>query len=746
MPRFTSGKNAAVIGLWAIVVSGAFVSSLQAAVINVPNDHSTIQAALNAAVAGDTVEVETGVYNERVTFPASGTPGSPIVLAAKAGHTPVLDGTGISVGGLTGLVYIEDRSYVQVVGLEIRNYSASGSSDFPAGVWVRGQSNNVEIRDNVVHHIENNGCGNCGAHGIAVYGTSGIDSIHDVLIDGNEVRDCVLGWSESLVLNGNVENFTVSNNTVHDNNNIGIDMIGFEGECVGCADSLDRARDGLVTGNLVYNIDSQGNPAYGSERSADGIYVDGGTRIVIERNVVHDVNIGIEIASEHKGKGTSLITVRNNFVSGCHTTGFAMGGYDTNRGSTEDCTVVNNSLYQNDTDVTGSGEMLVQYDTRNNVIENNLLFAGAQNLFIVNEYTQNTGNTVDYNLYFSSGGAAASEWAWKGTYYTGFADWQSSTGNDANGLFVNPLLVDPSNGDLHVTAGSPAVNAGETLATSAIGSVDIDGHARVDGMAVDIGADELTVCGDGNLDLGEECDDNNLTDGDGCDSNCTTTACGNSIVTVGEVCDDGNTISGDCCSALCTYEGLGSICNDGDLCSNLDACDGAGACVGVFAPAAPCKGSTDSGKSKLTLKDKDNDKGDLALFRLSRGEETLFGDFGDPTNATDYELCIYQAVGGLVLGSTAPAGSEWSASGTSGYRYKDSQRTPDGVQVVKVKAGATGKAKLKIKAKGVNLGMPTLGLSLPVTAQIRNGSGECWGATFSSPTVNDAGSFKSRSN
>ncbi len=738
--------HAVVVGLWAISVLSLFASSGRAMVINVPNDHATIQAALNAAGAGDTVEVETGVYNERVTFPASGTSGSPIVLAAKAGHTPVIDGTGISVGGLTGLVYIEDRSYVQVVGLEIRNYTASGASDFPAGVWVRGQSNNIEIRDNVVHHIENNGCGNCGAHGIAVYGTSGVDSIHDILIDGNEVRDCVLGWSESLVLNGNVENFTVSNNTVHDNNNIGIDMIGFEGECVGCPDSLDRARDGLVTGNLVYNIDSLGNPAYGSDRSADGIYVDGGTRIVIERNVVHDVNIGIEIASEHSGKDTSLITVRNNFVYGCHTTGFAMGGYDTNRGSTEGCTVVNNTLYNNDTDVTGSGEMLVQYDTRNNVIENNLLFAGAQNLFIVNDYTQNTGNTVDYNLYFSTGGAASSEWAWKDTYYTGFANWQSSTGNDANGLFVDPQLVDPSNGDLHVTAGSPAINAGETLATSAIGTEDIDGHPRVDGLAVDIGADELTVCGDGNLDLGEECDDNNLIDGDGCDSNCTTTACGNAVVTAGEACDDGNTTSGDCCSALCAFETPGSGCDDGDLCSNLDACDGAGGCAGVFAPIAGCKKSTGTGKSKLVLKDKENDKGDLALFRLSRGEETLFGDFGDPTNSTDYELCIYRASGGLLLGSSAPAGNEWTASGTSGYRYKDSQRTPDGVQVIKVKAGDAGKAKLKIKARGVNLGMPTLGLVLPVTAQVRNGSGGCWGATFFTPTANDAGSFKSKSN
>src|SRR3546814_2484589 len=60
-------------------------------------------------------------------------------------------------------------------------------------------------------------------------------------------------------------------------------------------------RDGLVRGNEVWNVDSYGNPAYGNDRSADGIYVDGGRDILIEGNTIHDVNIGIELASEHAG-------------------------------------------------------------------------------------------------------------------------------------------------------------------------------------------------------------------------------------------------------------------------------------------------------------------------------------------------------------------------------------------------------------------------------------------------------------
>ncbi|MFK7895290.1 MAG: right-handed parallel beta-helix repeat-containing protein [Myxococcota bacterium] len=464
-----------------------------AATLLVPGGFATIQSALNTAAPGDTIEVATGVYNERIAFPSSGTAGNPIVLTAGPGQSPVIDGTGLSVSGLTGLVEMIDRSYVQIVGFEIRNYAASSGNDFPAGIWLRGQSESVEIRANEVHAIENNGCGDCGAHGIGVYGTTASGSINNVLIEGNTVRDCVLGWSEALVLNGNVENFIVSNNTVHDNNNIGIDMIGFEGECVGCPDDLDQARDGVVADNLVYNIDSFGNPAYGTDRSADGIYVDGGTRIVIERNIVHHANIGIEIASEHAGKATSEITVRNNFVYASNTTGFAMGGYDTNRGSTEDCVVAHNTFYENDTDSTGSGEMLIQFDTLNNIVSNNIFHATSENVFITNAFTQNSGDVIDYNIYYGAPGAATSAWIWQDNYMEGFASWQAASMQDANSQFIDPQLVDPASGDLHLSATSPAFDAGTALSSLSTGALDIDGENRLQGAALDVGADEITV-------------------------------------------------------------------------------------------------------------------------------------------------------------------------------------------------------------------------------------------------------------
>jgi cysteine-rich repeat protein len=55
--------------------------------------------------------------------------------------------------------------------------------------------------------------------------------------------------------------------------------------------------------------------------------------------------------------------------------------------------------------------------------------------------------------------------------------------------------------------------------------------------------------------------------------------CGNSELENGEDCDDGNTVGGDCCSGSCLFEPLGIACDDDDACSEMDTCDGAGACL-----------------------------------------------------------------------------------------------------------------------------------------------------------------------
>jgi hypothetical protein len=208
------------------------------------------------------------------------------------------------------------------------------------------------------------------------------------------------GSSESLVVNGNVTNFRITNNIVHDNNNIGIDIIGFERTAHDPA--VDQARDGIVSGNLVYNITSRGNPAYGNDQSSDGIYVDGGTRVLIERNIIHHVDFGIELASEHRNRTTSYITARNNLIYSCNTAGVSIGGYGAERGGTDHCSVVNNTLYGNDTSNSGAGEFQMQFNMTENRFENNIVYAGVRCLMTASKSGATaTGRptvTLDYNL------------------------------------------------------------------------------------------------------------------------------------------------------------------------------------------------------------------------------------------------------------------------------------------------------------------------------------------------------------
>lgn len=414
--------------------------------------YPTVQAGMTAANAGDTVLVKAGTYNEAVTFGKSGSAANGyITLKGESGA--ILDGTGRTQQGIT----IADKNYIKVIGMEVQNFKGSGT---PIGISVEGSSSDLEIRNNIVHNIEND---NGNAHGIAFYGTS-TTPISALIVDGNEIKDCKLGQSESMVLNGNVTDFTVSNNVVHDNDNIGIDFIGFEGN--GPA-GQDQARSGACFGNHVYNISSAANPTYNGERSADGIYVDGGKDIVIERNIVDNCDIGVEVASEHGGKTTSGITVRSNFISRSYQGNIMSGGYAADRGNASNIVIVNNTLYHG-----GDGEVVLQFNCTAITIKNNICVANSGTGYLSNSGSNNTAITVDNNLY--SGASTTSPGSW----------------SDAHAKYANPLLVNAP-ADLHIQAGSPAKNAGAALDTAIAGTLDIDGQQRVIDNSIDVGADEI---------------------------------------------------------------------------------------------------------------------------------------------------------------------------------------------------------------------------------------------------------------
>ena len=464
-----------------------------------------VQRAVTAARAGDTIHVRGGVYTERVTFNnRSGTSAAPITLKSYTGEQAVLDQTGVvPPNGGSALVRINNSSYVTIQGLELRNYQTSDTAKVPMGIYVSGASVGVKLLDNDVHHIWHNytvkDSFDANAHGILVAGNSAT-AISGIEISGNQIHDLRLGASEALVLNGNVTDFEVVRNVVHDCNNIGIDFIGFEGTNSNSA--LDYARNGLCAENVVYNIDTQYNPAYGGDftaggnddtRSAAGIYVDGGASIIIERNHVYSSNFGIEVGSEHAGRRASGVIVRNNLVRRNHVGGIFIGGYSRNVGGATNCSFTHNTIYQNDTAAYGGGQISLQHNITTTTIRNNIIVSqSAVPLFILQENTTGSfpANQIDWNLY-SGGSAGSALFLWRNVEQIGFTNWKIASSQDANSFFVSSVgFSNTAALDFSLQASSAAVNAGDPSFVTATGEVDYFGRLRKFNGRVDIGMSE----------------------------------------------------------------------------------------------------------------------------------------------------------------------------------------------------------------------------------------------------------------
>jgi parallel beta-helix repeat protein len=471
--------------------------------------------------AGDTLHLRAGIYAERlIVIGKSGTAATPVVIRPYLSEAAVIDGATLAVptGGRAGLVKLENCNHVHLRGLEIRNYETTAAARTPVGIQIEGSGSGLRVLDCKVHHIrQSSTTASSDGFGIAVYGTSS-SPIDGLVLDGNEVHDLRTGQSESLVLNGNVTNFTVSRNHVHDCNNIGIDLIGYEGSAPA---GFDRARDGVVRENLVHGIDSAFNPGYGGnftsgggDRSAAGIYIDGGTNITVERNRVYGCNFGIELASENAAGFTDQIRLLNNLLHHNLGPGLIMGGYDHLRGKTRLCEVRNNTLFRNDSLLTYGGQITLQFYLENNVFKNNFVWANATSKQMIIHYVEGgtaaqrafgTGNVFDSNVYFCEGNEADIEFGLNPTgsggsqgnkSYNGLAAWRVAVGSEANSAFNNPGFVvpvpsnTPAAADFKLSATSFCHDRGD-LAAPPAGEKDFFGGSRLANGRTDIGAHEF---------------------------------------------------------------------------------------------------------------------------------------------------------------------------------------------------------------------------------------------------------------
>lgn len=115
----------------------------------------TIQHAAETMVAGDTVFIRKGTYNEQVFTANDGNISNGyIVFSAFPGEDPIIDGTGVTTGN-NGFMIL--HSYIKLLGLEICNWDDNG-------IWMENAAY-LEISDCEVHNV--------------VYGIGATDGTHD---------------------------------------------------------------------------------------------------------------------------------------------------------------------------------------------------------------------------------------------------------------------------------------------------------------------------------------------------------------------------------------------------------------------------------------------------------------------------------------------------------------------------------------------------------------------------------------
>jgi len=293
------------------------------------NPWRTLQHAADAVEPGTTVHVAPGDYPGPLDISRGGADGAFVVFRNAGDVAPRITGG----GDFDALVNIS-ASYVVFAGFELTGHARGVSGDRDViGIQVEPSGADVShvwLLGNWVHDI---GPGpvddqSCYYNGHGIIAQAEGERITNLIVDGNELSELYVGHSECLVINGNVDTFRVTNNYVHDVNNIGIDIIGYE------KNRSETTQNGLIADNVVLDASNywpyctRGNCAYpAADESSDGIYVDGGASLVIEYNVVGRADHGIELQSEN-GELIRDVEVRFNVVFNSYYENFTLGAQE----------------------------------------------------------------------------------------------------------------------------------------------------------------------------------------------------------------------------------------------------------------------------------------------------------------------------------------------------------------------------------------------------------------------------------
>ncbi|MDQ1484437.1 MAG: hypothetical protein QOJ62_130, partial [Actinomycetota bacterium] len=398
----------------------------------------SISKAASIVVAGQTVIVADGSYSEAVSVTRSGAAGAPIVFTAAQGAAPML------TGGSHGFS-LSNVSYVTINGFTVTGTSSSG-------IYV-SKSSFVTISQN---HVSYAGLPTEGATAAGIQISGGSDS----LISGNAVdHNTVAG----IYLTNASTRITV------DENQASWNAFGY----VRNAPGIDiRTGGNTITRNISHDNEDSGLQFY-----------PGANNNLVAGNVSY----------HNKGFTDVQLTNCNHPKTGS-TDGCITGDHGIDDLNVTGNRIIGNSIYDN-----VSAGINVEGTSGNFLIANNVSVDNAINCpngaggtekcprtagNIRVDQNSTGGTTLHQDLVYLhlASGQTGTMMTWMTSGYATLAAFQNVSGQEQAGLQADPNWLAPANGDMHLAAGSPAIDSADASVDGELAS-DIDGTQRTDDPA-----------------------------------------------------------------------------------------------------------------------------------------------------------------------------------------------------------------------------------------------------------------------
>jgi parallel beta-helix repeat protein len=411
----------------------------------------TISAASSAAVAGQTVQVSSGVYQEAVTVARSGTSTAPIVFTTAPGASVTVRGG--SFGFKTS-----SRSWVTIIGFTITQVSTYG-------IQV-SSSSNITVEGVTVSQT--------GSHGVYVAGSTAV-TVDGAMVSNATGNGVYVTDSSSVTVRDSHTSY--AGQPVSGSTKKGIYLYNTTGSLVVGNTSDHNSDAGIYLTNGSTGNEVRGNITFANARvytrAAPGIDIRSSGNTVARNVSYGNEDSGIQF---YNGGGDSLIFENVTYGNGDH-------GID-NLNSTNQV-IVANTVYGNTTsgiNVEGTPGTSASQGARlaNNISVDNALNSFATKGNIRVDANSITGTTIDYDLVYLS--SAGKMFTWGNTTYTSLSAFTAATGQESHGLQAIPGFANPASGDLHILAGSPAIDSADSGAPGQP-ATDIDGNPRADDPA-----------------------------------------------------------------------------------------------------------------------------------------------------------------------------------------------------------------------------------------------------------------------